>query len=351
MIRFIAIAAVARWPGWRALRHPLQVLVGAALVAGLAWAGSLLRTQSALPAKWKVCKLPRDVAAVTFQGDVVWAGGRFGLLPLDAQGIPLQPKVPIPDLFRVSALTTDTQGRLWVAHSTGVMIFDGQSWQPFSLGSEVENSACLALCLLDDGAIWVGTEQGAICCRGETRRRYTVADGLTTDRVECICEDSSGTLWFGSGAPLTGGLTTFDGKTWRRLRTGVELPSSAVSNVWRHAGGALWLAAGEGRIGVVSCLADGRWRHWRDEQGLARGKVRSIYVDNQGRLWAGHESEGLSIVAGSQAVHLTPRDGLPDWEVKCIATDGNGTVWLGTGGGLVRADESSVNQLWDKDPP
>jgi sugar lactone lactonase YvrE len=331
------------------LRRALPVLAGVLIVVGLASAAGLLRPRTVLPPGWQVIRPPLDATALMFERDRVWIGGRNGLTCLAADGSPLPTSIELPPLRQVKALAFDSESRLWVAHADGISCFDSNVWLHDAI-PELRGQQALSLRFAREGAMWVGTELGVVRCTQQQRTRFTVADGLASPRVDAIAEDRAGTLWFGDGSPLGGGLTTFDGKTWQKIEASTRLPSVSVAGMCAADDGRLWLAAGVGKTAAVSSYSESQRFSALSPHRLASGKARSVYVDRQGRLWIGHETEGLTILWGERSRIISPHDGLPDWEVKQVAEDAGGNIWIATGGGLLRIERSAADQILGENP-
>jgi len=62
--------------------------------------------------------------------------------------------------------------------------------------------------------------------------------------------------------------------------------------------------------------------------------------DDKGRLWGGG-SDGLWIIDGSKVQQLTTANGLPDNQVRTLAFANDGSVWVGTPGGVAVYDSQS----------
>lgn len=331
------------------VRRALHVIAGVLIVLGLASAAGFLRPRTTAPPGWLVIRPPLDATALLIVKDKVWIGGRNGLTCLALNGSPLSDSAELPPLRQVKALAFDSESRLWVAHFAGVSCFDGRTWHHDAI-PELRGQQGLSLRLARDGAMWVGTEQGVVRCMQQQCTRFTTDDGLASSRVDAIAEDRVGTLWFGDGSPLGGGLTMFDGKAWQRIETNQHLPSVSVAGLCLADDGRLWLAAGSGKSAVVNSYSKAQGFRTISPDNLAAGKARSIYVDRDGRLWIGHETEGLTVVLGDRSRIITPHDGLPDWEVKQVAADAGGNVWIATAGGILRIERNAADQILGEDP-
>src|SRR6185503_17210797 len=108
----------------------------------------------------------------------------------------------------ISALLVDKQGRLWLGHQSGLIVFSpeqasllksGRALSPAvlaearrftALGKDVE-----ALCQTSDGRIWAALFGGSLIeFNGEASRTYVVAQ-RARDRLSKFAEDSDGNLW------------------------------------------------------------------------------------------------------------------------------------------------------------
>jgi ligand-binding sensor domain-containing protein len=70
------------------------------------------------------------------------------------------------------------------------------------------------------------------------------------------------------------------------------------------------------------------------KEGLAQSQVRSIAQDVEGRLWVGTLG-GVSRFDGHDFRNYALQEGLPEAQVNAVLSAQDGTVWLGAGGSLV----------------
>lgn len=203
-----------------------------------------------------------------------------------------------------------------------------------------------------------------------TRQVWHIQDGLPEETVQAIQQSPDGYLWIGT----TGGLSRFDGSrflTWSR-NTQPALTENSVFCLLEARDGTLWLGTEGG--GLIH-YAHGVFHAYGPRDGLMDGFVRSVIEDDAGRLWIGtdnglfREQNGVvqrvdtSRVAPSLAIHSILEDrehriwvggsrllrfegnevrsfDLPGAysqnRVKSILQTSDGTVWVGTVGGLER---------------
>lgn len=198
-------------------------------------------------------------------------------------------------------------------------------------------------------------------------RRFSVEDGLPNTTVEAILQDHQGFLWVGTND----GLSLFDGYRFETFRHDPEDPLSLPSNptlaLLEDHSGRLWMGTGAGlayydraqrafhlvplpkppdaETGLTSIDPD---------DPLAEPAIRVLFEDRRRRLWigTGHGLFRLSTdLEAPQASDVRPgfeglipgTPELPDPRVNALVEDPNGSLWIGTRGGLLRL--SSERQL------
>jgi ligand-binding sensor domain-containing protein/signal transduction histidine kinase len=215
-----------------------------------------------------------------------------------------------------------------------------------------------------------GASTGSAANEQYTRRIWHIQDGLPEDTVQAIQQSRDGYLWIGT----TGGLVRFDGSHFH-LYDHTTTPALADNSVFCILGahdGSLWFGTDGG--GLVH-FKDGTFHLYTQAAGLSNTFVRSLIEDEQGRIWIGTDN-GLfqmfqdklhqvdtSPYASSFAVHsiiqdrehrvwvggsallVFDREGVSEKRlpgrnsenrVKSMVETEDGTVWVGTVGGLDR---------------
>jgi ligand-binding sensor domain-containing protein len=226
----------------------------------------------------------------------------------------------------------DGQGTVWVGTDVGVSRYDGMDWQTFT----IENMG-LASSLAVEGQslLWGG------------------------NAVSAIWGDGQGTVWVGTNV----GVSRYDGTDWQTFTTeNMGLASSlavegqsllwggnAVSAIWGDGQGTVWVGTNVG----VSRYDGTDWQTFTTEnmgpasdlvaegQGLlGRGvnAVTAIWGNGQGTVWVGTDG-GVSRYDGTDwSLFTVENSGLASHYVQAIWGDGQGTVWVGTNGGVSRYD-------------
>jgi ligand-binding sensor domain-containing protein len=202
-------------------------------------------------------------------------------------------------------------------------------------------------------------------------KAYTTADGLPSTFVQHIVQDSRGFLWFST----RDGLSRFDGYRFVTYGTSDGLPVPTINFLVERRDGTHWVATNGGgvchfnpsatlnppdpksstpqRFGVSAAARivqnDALFTCYALGDHPASNRVNHLYEDRAGTLWAGTDAGlfRLEIRDGKYTFQGVPvrvegLDGrskaLQDLldAINPILEDREGSLWIGTGWGLVR---------------
>jgi len=274
----------------------------------------------------------------------------------------------------VWSILRDHTGRLWVGNDKGVAFLDpsGKRFTPLLLPGLPKEQRVSGIAESKDGAVWIGT--------GNTVFRIDPTTHLFTsvncnDFIRMVRADSRGRLWVGT----TAGLYVINTAGWRR---GSPLQASLSLNLatWHvaetpdqqmfaytrkglfHLAGAVWTKIENGpglELGGNDSplAADGPNSLWvNQEPGIFHleiqngrvtrvdrysdktlGSERAYFIehDRHGLIWLGLDS-GIAFLDRKKWHVVTQQDGLVwnDTDDQAFFEDRDGSVWIGTSGGL-----------------
>ncbi len=169
-------------------------------------------------------------------------------------------------------------------------------------------------------------------------RHYTASDGAPQDLATAFAEDRAGAVWIALNSGSL--LRYFNGRFQR-----VPLPNSRgdwVRALHVDRSGRLWIASRNGAVSIDPMAPESPPVTYTTAVGLATNDVKSIAEDLDGRIYLATE-HGVDRVSHSpgrplRIRHYTTADGLAPGELQVAFCDRRGALWFGTREGLSRLD-------------
>ena len=115
---------------------------------------------------------------------------------------------------------------------------------------------------------------------------YDNRNGLPTSEANTIAETSEGFIWIGSYA----GLIRYDGNTFERVDSTTGI--SSVVCLYVDSQDRLWIGTNDAGLFMME---KGEFRRWDKSNGLKAVNVRAIAEDTHGVIYVG-TTEGISVV-------------------------------------------------------
>ncbi|MEM8981906.1 MAG: two-component regulator propeller domain-containing protein [Pseudomonadota bacterium] len=187
-------------------------------------------------------------------------------------------------------------------------------------------------------------------------KHLSTEDGLAQASVMAIAQDDRGFLWFAT----ENGINRYDGLEFLHFQFDLgdtdSLPADYATDIVTTSTGELWIATDGGGIAKWNAATASFERVTR-QNGLSDDKVQKLLADPRGFLWIGTLRDGLNRfdpTTGNVTVFQhDPNDpaSLSANSVRALHLDADGTLWVGTNGGLDRisADGSRVTRIASAD--
>ena len=224
----------------------------------------------------------------------------------------------------VSVLLEDREHNIWAGtEGGGLNNFYVGKFTAFGVAEGLPGDVVYAMISDSTGALWCGTNNGLLYyLPGKTLRVYGPEDGLGSRRVQALARSADGSIWVGHPRGLD------------RIKAGKFVPPpfdtsnlGSVNSVLEDAAGRLWIGSSRG-------LLRAQGSELTLVEGVNPGGVMTLMKDRNGDVLAGLRYRGLLRFRGDSSTRLTTDDGLADNTVSALYQDGDGTLWIGTTGGL-----------------
>jgi signal transduction histidine kinase/ligand-binding sensor domain-containing protein len=239
----------------------------------------------------------------------------------------------------VSALAQTNDGYLWLGTANGLWRFDGARFERYEPPEGQKFPAYIIESLLatPDGGLFIGFRNAGASFLIEGRVTiYDESDGMPPGTVREFARARDGSIW----AATTQGLLRLEGSRWQKIGRDWNYPWPSAQAVFVDRDGALWVA---GKDAIVF-LPEGQTQFQRTaEQVVDRVfEVNSIVQAPDGKMWMGETSQSV------RPIRIRPSDttgpSLPEVIVGSyrLLFDDAGSLWiasLGDGVGRIRFTE------------
>ena len=293
----------------------------------------------------------------------------FVVYPAGEKGLPYA---------EVRTVVPDNAGGLWIGTYGGGAVYLSSTGEMTGYNTTsvpaLRSDYVVSLAVDDEGGVWFsqggsytvpGSHQGAAYLKNGSITFYNYQNtigNLANDFVQAVAVDSNGLVWFGNA----GGLSRFNPVTeeWASWAKEAGIPAESVDNVAPDNKGGVWLTTypdSDGGLsgGYAYVSATGVITPYNLPAGLdfADYWSRSIAIDPSGGVYIVRSGSNATTVNSGGMVDYIAADGtvtsktgkelIPDLanmsnpafnpEIRKIAVDAVGGLWLGTSGlGLYR---------------
>ena len=260
----------------------------------------------------------RILTMVQRKNGEIWVGTPLGINRFDGKSWQVASNKETHIIYE------DKDSDLWFVHNTipnFLSHFDGTNHFTFGLNDGMPNSRIQTIRQDKDGNIWIGTNKGAAVYDGLNWKIVTTADGIISNNIQAITTDSRGSMWIGTDAGVS-----FQGSSgWINLTRANGLASNHVSSILSSSNGGIWIGTSDNGLS----FSDRSWQPVSTNE--QNNHVNAMFSDQNGIIWIGTQN-GIFRVNDGDVVQVKRKVG----EVRDIAQDAYGDLWLATNSGLER---------------
>lgn len=226
----------------------------------------------------------------------------------------------------VTAVLQAGDGYLWVGTQSGLVKFDGASFNPVWLSGATNAGLRITdMCEDRQGRIWIGTEQQGLFCSSNRVTRRVDAGGTIASPITTLALGDTNDLWVGTRK----GLGLWNGKTLRWFTSKDGLPEEAISSVCVARSGKVWITAHSG----VYLYRDGQLAkyHFTTESQGRSPQFLGMFEDQQRELWAFGDTYLIKLDEGRRFNYF--RNGqISSARIWSFHEGRDGRLWIGTSG-------------------
>ncbi|MBD9370269.1 ligand-binding sensor domain-containing diguanylate cyclase [Xanthomonas sp. XNM01] len=267
----------------------------------------------------------------------LWVAGDGGVWHLhDGRAVPLLRE-------RVEAVLDDRDGNLWMLRAAGGLVRRGaDGLQVLGERHGLVGRGSPALFEDREGLIWAGTTNGLFRISDGAVYGIGTAGGLGDDYVRTILQARDGGIWIGHAS----GLDLWRDGQPQRVRLAADgQPQPSVMALAEDAGGRILVGTyDQGVLGVLA--GDGVRTRIDKASGLPSDHVRAILQDRDGSVWIGTGGGLVRWRDGRPERIYGEADGLPARFVRTLYQARDGTVWIGTSGGIAALRRDGTLRGW-----
>ncbi|MBF0230533.1 MAG: hypothetical protein HQK63_13270 [Desulfamplus sp.] len=350
--------------------------------------GLILLTQSFVSASstedttWEVYTNTSDARSIALSqdGSTIWVGTWAGLEERDAQTGKIKrlyTKLDGLPQNSISSVATDGAEGVWVGtDGSGVGYLQSGVWTIFNRSNSAlpfNNISCLIAD--DNGGVWIGTEGLGLAHLKSDKATweifndvdsYKLGSKLPDNYISALLSDGKGGIWIGTENGLAhrksdGNWEIFDKKD--SGKNGSRLPDNYIVSLLNDESGGLWIGTQFG--GLAHLKSDKSWDIFdkvdSDKNGskLPDNHITALLNDEAKGLWIGTWEHGLvhwkadgSWVFFNESDNLNSiftksNNSLPDNNIRCLLSNTQSGVWVGTYGGGLAYLKSVENSSWE----
>lgn len=271
----------------------------------------------------------------------IWIASESGLIQFDGLSYQIY-NTETDSAFKTSNITCtfeDSEGRLWIGTwGEGIVIKEGNEFKPFKYRNDELNGFVVAIQEDSNGNIWIGTDGGGVFQYTDTLKQFGEIDGYNTIHIFAMVATSDGKIVVGGDDH---GLDIFDGERFTNYPLPKIKSRDRVFSIHEDENGLLWVATSQG----LYSFKDGAFTEHRDRlKRLYYPVLRDVYPLDNDNFLVSTESQVLLFHKPTQTFRNFKN--LKDGYFPVLFGDFDGNKWIVKyGSSLIKVSKRTVTEL------
>ena len=269
----------------------------------------------------------------------VWIGTPRGVIRWRAGAF----DAPAPSITSVRVLAADAAGSIWVEGFLGGLLrWDGTRFRQIGQAPEMRGVRPNRLCVDSSGRMWAATESGVFSHDGTNWQSYRAQHGLPEAPIVCIATGPDGAVWAGSEDQ---GLYRLDAGAASFVRVNAfNRDFDAVRSLYQDLEGNLWIGT---RSAGLTCLRPAKVAVWAIQDDETQGLPFSM-TELGGSLLASSVGRGLYRFGRGGEAQPFMRSALEPYGLRTgvLYASREGDLWLVSGARLLLARNGKIRQIF-----
>jgi len=238
----------------------------------------------------------------------------------------------------------DSHGRAWQTETEWIRGAGLVSYMKLPPGNRSERIPFTSLFEDREGNIWLCTDgQGLYRLRTQAIKAFSQEHGLPDRNVYPMYQSRDGSIWIGT---WSGGLCRFKNGQFTTYPVSDRLGPHRINSIFEDRSGVLWVSEPAALYRLTNRSFEPVL--WKGRTISGELAIRVIHQDPQGTMWFG-TGEGLVRFDGYHWQTFTQKDGLATDDIRAIITGRDDTLWIGGYGGLSSFQNGKVRSWTERD--
>lgn len=239
---------------------------------------------------------------------------------------------------QVRAMAWDNSGYLWFGTLGGISRFDGYEFVNYTKDHGLPDNQINAI--LNGSKLWIGTTGAISFVDGRGIGSILFPPLFVTSKISDMAESDDGSLWLALAGE---GLLRYSHGEFRHYGLDDGLPDAYVRSLAFDSENRLWVGT---RTGVVRIENDVLKPPPFDE--LKDVSVAEINRGRDGEMIVCTFGHGVFIAMQNRVVRYTTDDGMASNDIRCAEQTGPGEYWFGSREGLSRKNAEGFTVFDEK---